>query len=79
MDKGAIAPRFDASDLSECRSKYVIGVVLTQYGINKGLKLFKQRGDDAVKAEMQQLHESQVMQPISADSLTDDERSRSLR
>lgn len=73
-----IASSFDARDLSELRTRDVIDVVLTQYGINKGLKLFKQLGYGVVKAAMQQLHDRHVMHPISPESLNEDKRSRSL-
>lgn len=35
-------------------------MVMAQYGMNKGLKLFKEKGDEAVSKELQQLYVQKV-------------------
>ena len=71
--------KFDAHSLSQRRSRPIIHTILTQYGMNKGLKLFKRKGDEAVHAEMKQLHDRTVMRPMAPDSLTITDRSEALR
>jgi hypothetical protein len=46
--------------------------------MKKGLKLFGDKGREAVEVELQQLHERQVMQPVAAESLTQEQRRRAL-
>lgn len=64
-DTTAIAPRFSVVQLVNIgtSSTHIIHVLLTHYGIKKGLKSFGQKGDDVVNAEMQQLHDFSVMTP----------------
>lgn len=70
---GLIPPRFDSARLAarDASLEPLFNVLLTQYGVNKGLKLFGQKGDDAVKAEMVQLHLREVMTPKSGPALTE--------
>jgi hypothetical protein len=52
----------------------VLGFLLTQVSMRKELKLFGDKGREAVETELQQLHERQVMQPVAAESLTEEQR-----
>lgn len=76
----ALAPRFDVSALAILNPSLepLLGVVLTQYGINKGLKIFGEKGDDAVLRELRQLHDRRVMRPKSGPNLTAAERFSAL-
>ena len=53
-------------------------VVLIQYGMKRGLKLFGEKGEAAISKEMQQLHDRKVMTPVKKNMLTDQERKRAL-
>lgn len=48
------------------------------YSLNKGLKVFKERGHAAAKKEMRQLHDRVVWEPIAVSELTTLERKRAL-
>jgi Reverse transcriptase (RNA-dependent DNA polymerase) len=52
----------------------VLGFLLTQVSMRKVLKLFGDKGREAVETELQRLHERQVMQPVAAESLTEEQR-----
>ena len=41
-----------------------------QYNYNKGIKMFKERGEDAVYAELDQLHRRVCFTPISVKDMT---------
>lgn len=71
-----IGPHFDATRSASLDNNLepLFNVLLTQYGVNKGLRLFGEKGDDAVKAEMLQLHRREVMMPKSGPLLTDQHR-----
>lgn len=75
-----VAPRFDATRLAahEACLEPLFNVVLTQYGVQRGLKKFGKDGDEAVKAEMLQLHSREVMEPKSGESLSDKNKSDAL-
>ena len=52
--------------------------VLTQYSVNKGLKVFKEEGAEAVVTELKQLHDRKVMTPKKALMLTRAEKKAAL-
>ena len=47
-----------------------------QYSLNKGLKVFKERGHKAVEKELKQQHDRRCFEPISPDELTELEKRR---
>jgi hypothetical protein len=51
-------------------------VALTQYHVKKGLKVFGKKGADAVLSELQQVHDLEVLDPVS--NLTEDEKAAAL-
>eukprot|EP00178_Gracilaria_changii_P013526 TRINITY_DN381_c1_g1_i1.p1 TRINITY_DN381_c1_g1~~TRINITY_DN381_c1_g1_i1.p1 ORF type:complete len:1004 (-),score=118.29 TRINITY_DN381_c1_g1_i1:1292-3985(-) len=81
FDTTAIAPTFDVVHLANLStpSTPIIHALLTQYGIKKGLKVFGQQGDDAVNAEMQQLHDLNVMTPKPPSALSKEDRQEALQ
>lgn len=46
--------------------EHIIGVVFTQYSLQAGLQKFKKQGKDAMKQELQQLHNMDVFIPKNA-------------
>lgn len=48
----------------------VQAAIFTQYGVKKGLEMFGDDGANAILKELRQLHDRQVISPVSADSLT---------
>ena len=53
-------------------------IVMTQHSIKKGLKLYGEAGAEAVVSEMQQLHDRDVIEPKSANMLTNEEKKKAL-
>jgi hypothetical protein len=53
-------------------------VMMTQYSIKKGLKVFGEAGAQAVISEMQQLHDRKVILPRAAHMLTREEKHKAL-
>jgi hypothetical protein len=52
---------------------------MTQYTINKGLKVFGEAGTEAVLSELKQLHDRKAVKPKSGNQITCKERCDSLR
>ncbi len=52
--------------------------VLTQYSVKKGLRIFGEKGAEAVVKEMKQLHERKVITPRPARMLTREEKQKAL-
>jgi hypothetical protein len=58
---------------------HVLGVILvTQYSVQKGIKLFGDRGKKSVKSELQQLHDMVTFIPVHAHELTREQRKQAL-
>jgi hypothetical protein len=53
-------------------------IVMTQYPMHKGIKVFGDAGTRAVIEELQQLHERQVIEPCNADKMSMTEKSDAL-
>jgi hypothetical protein len=51
---------------------------MTQHSIKKGLKIFRQDGENAVISEMQQLHDMECIEPRKSAMLTRDEKRATL-
>ena len=51
---------------------------LVTYSLNKGLKKFKQKGFDAAKGEMKQLHDRSCWKPIDVSTMTPTEKAKAL-
>jgi len=51
---------------------------MTQHSVNKGLKVFGESGSEAVVAEMQQLHDRDVIEPKKSSMLTREEKHKAL-
>jgi hypothetical protein len=54
-------------------------IVMTQYNLRQGIKKFGMKGKAAVMEELQQLYDRDVMQPISKNDLSPEERKGALR
>ena len=52
--------------------------VLTQYTLKKGLQVFGPKGTEAVFAEMKQLHDRNVCEPVHAKSLSCEQKNKAL-
>ena len=70
----------DVSPLTEAeRIEDALGIImLQQYNINKGLKMFGDRGATAVTKELTQLHAMETFFPEDSDKLTSNEKSDAL-
>ena len=52
--------------------------VLMQYTLKKGLQVFGPKGTEAVFSEMKQLHDQNVCEPIHAQDLSREQKSKAL-
>lgn len=79
-DNRAIAPTYNVCDLAAISPTLepLLGTILTQYGMRRGLKIFGKDGDDAVKAELLQLHNREVLCPRSGRGLSKSDRRAAL-
>lgn len=57
---------------------YVIHVIMTQYSLKAGMKLFEERGEKATLKELQQLHDMKTFKPVDATTLTKEQRKAAL-
>ena len=57
---------------------YIMGVILTQYSLNKGLKEFGKHGEETVVKELSSLKDMDTFFPMDAKTLTKDQRTREL-
>ena len=62
----------------EDRNSYIIGVILTQYSLNKGLQEFSERGDEAVVKELSSLKDMNTFFPMDTETLTKEQRVRAI-
>ena len=53
-------------------------IAMTQHSIKKGLKLYGEAGAEAVVSEMHQLHNRDVIEPKSANMLTNEDKKKVL-
>jgi hypothetical protein len=60
---------------------YVIlqNIIMTQYNLKQGIKIFGDKGKEAILAELQQLYGRDVMSPIDKYDLTPEEQKGALR
>jgi hypothetical protein len=56
----------------------LLGFVFTQVPMKRGLRMFGQCGEEAVKAKLQQLHDWRVIEPLEAESLSAEEKHKAL-
>jgi hypothetical protein len=53
-------------------------VAHAQYNVKQGLRLFRQRGIDAVLKEVQQLHDKDVLEPMDPSKLIKEDKKPAL-
>eukprot|EP00957_Ditylum_brightwellii_P102200 7790610-Ditylum_brightwellii.AAC.1 len=56
-----------------------VATLLTQYHVSKGLKVFGQKGADAVLKELKQLHDRLVMDPKQPEQMSREEKKAALQ
>jgi hypothetical protein len=76
---------FSADNLSnakpipkEDREEFALGVALTHYSMNMGIKKFKAKGKAGVTKELTQMRNMSVFRPIDVKALTYDKRKKAL-
>ena len=71
IDVTTISPKTDVAELTGMSSglNHLAHIMMTQYGMHKGLKMFGDRGDKAIQKEMQQLHDRKVMDLVNPSQL----------
>ena len=55
-----------------------MGVIMTQYSLNKGLKKFGDRGEKAVVKELSSLKDMDTFFPMNVNELTKEQRTRAI-
>jgi hypothetical protein len=56
----------------------LLGFVFMQVSMKRGLRMFGGHGEEAVEAELQQLHDQCVIEPVKAESLSAEEKHKAL-
>ena len=56
----------------------MLGVILTQYSLKKGLKKFEGRAEEAVEKELNQFHDLRCFDPVDPSTLTRQDRVEAL-
>ena len=58
---------------------HVLGVAIIQtFSLRKGLKVFGNKGKDAVKSELQQMQDMAMYTPLDPNNLTPEQRRQAL-
>ena len=57
---------------------FINHVLLTQYSMRKGLKVFSDQGLSAIQKEMEQFHDLDVITPIDVKTMMKQQKSRAL-
>ena len=70
--------RDTSNDEKRGMDRYINKMLLTQYGIKRGLELFEQEGIDAVLKELRQMHNLEVVEPLYPTTVTKEMRQRAL-
>ena len=60
------------------RDDYITGIIMTQYSLNKGLKEFGDRGEEAVVKELSSLKDMDTFFPMDAETLTKEQRAKAI-
>ena len=63
----------------EDRDEFALGVALTTYGLNAGLKKFGKAGEASIDKELNQMHDLNVFVPVEAGSLTREQKAKALQ
>jgi hypothetical protein len=69
----------EISPISDEADDALIGFIFTQVGMNKGLKMYGNRGKEAVKSELEQIVYRKVFKPVPAEQLTREQKRRALQ
>ena len=77
LDKNLIRPRSDTSALGVDNCLHE--VVMAQYGVQKGLRMFGEKGTSAVHKEMKQIHDRHVLKPVDPGTMSKSDKSEALR
>ena len=69
--------------LPDCTNIYVFQAIiihcaLSQLSMNRGLKIFNKKGENAVTAELEQLHRIDALGPVRTENLTEKQKHESL-
>ena len=69
----------EISNIFECLDEDMqIGLIMTQYHVKTGLKVFGDAGVSSVKREMQQLHDHKIPKPVHPKGLSQKEFNKVL-
>lgn len=81
LSENIVSPKPDvaALDTETIGNEYLYQVVMAQYGMRKGLKMFGEKGTDAVHKEMKQIHDHEVLIPIDASKMSRKDKMDALR
>ena len=59
-------------------SKALVGIVMTQYYVQRGLKVFGEDGVIGVRKELQQLHDRKILKPVHPEGLSNEQFAKVL-
>jgi len=70
---------FIATQMSHSTAdEFVMEMLCTQYGMNQGLKLCQDEGEEAVMKELQQMHDLKVVEGMEPSTISPEVRKKAL-
>lgn len=82
LSEDIVSPKCDTAalaDESTVMNNDLFEVMMTQYGLKKGLKIFGDKGTKAVHKEMKQIHDREVLIPVDASKMSRGDKAEALR
>ena len=75
MSEGVVSAQIESKQMSKTQTdEYIVGIVFAQhFNLKKGLELFGDAADVAVKKELSQIHELSTYEPLALSELTSQE------
>ena len=66
----------------ECDDEDVVASImhylLTQYSLQQGIKMFREKGEAATTKELKQMHDMEALIPLNVQSLTDEQKNKAM-
>ena len=68
-----------SSDKTQFLKSKIVSTILSQYHVSKGLKIYGEKGVDAVLKELRQLHDRMVIEPRFSKTMTEKQKEDALQ
>ena len=60
------------------KDNYVLGIIMVQYSLKTGLKIFVNKGEKSITDEISQLHDMKNFFPVDPPKIVNEERTKSI-